>query len=232
MVGLILLPTSPGSADWVDTNGDSAPDSWASSVTGQVQSLADLDAVQQDIDGDGAYNIEELQHGSNPFAYDTDGDGIRDGDEIQLTSGLFSPLLWDSNGDGVSDHDAFYNFFGVTYPGGQLPSFPGASYSDADGDGTKNPFDPYPTDPLNNDSDSDGLDDSYDPALGDSNNWSTVNSNSWYGNALGDADFDNILNFWDAYPWDSNNGNYWDSDNDGIANESDPFPNGGVNLVL
>jgi hypothetical protein len=224
MVGLILLPTSSGSAYWVDTDSDSAPDSWASSVTGQVQSLADLDAVQQDIDGDGAYNIDELQYGSNPFAYDTDGDGIRDGDEIQLTSGLFSPLLWDSNGDDVSDHDAFYNFFGVTYPNGQLPSFGGASYSDYDGDGIKNPFDSYPTDPTNNDADGDGIDDATDPALGDYYNWSPNNSNSWYSDALGDSDADNIQNFWDAWPWDSSNGNYWDADGDGIGNESDPFP--------
>ena len=60
--------------------------------------------------------LRSFSTGANPFSYNKDGDGMRDGDEIHLASGLFSPLLWDSNGDGVSDHDVFYNFLASLTP--------------------------------------------------------------------------------------------------------------------
>jgi hypothetical protein len=189
--------------------------------------LETLNAIHYDIDGDGAYNSEELAYGSDPFDLDSDDDGLTDGVEIHLaiqgSSKAYSLTAWDSNGDAVSDHDDFYGSFSVTYPGGQLPPFSGARYSDYDGDGIKNPFDSYPADPLNNDADGDGIDDSTDPALGDGSNASPHNGQSWYGGALADNDNDTILNFWDPWPGDASNGSN-DSDGDTIANGSDPFP--------
>jgi hypothetical protein len=227
LLATLFLPPFPlAHSFWSDTDGDGAPDAW----TGQnntTQSMAQLDAQNADIDGDGAYNEEELAYGSDPLDYDTDNDGLNDGDEIHLAilqSGrAFSLTSWDSNGDFVSDFDDFYNFFGVTYSGGELPNFAGASYSDYDGDDIKNPYDAYPADPLNNDTDRDGLDDRIDPVLGDPSNTSPYNSIAWGSSALGDADTDAILNFWDQWPNDATNGSN-DSDGDTLTNDIDPFP--------
>lgn len=223
---LFLPPVPLVHAYWADTDGDGQPDSWTYQDN-TTQSLAQLDSQNLDFDGDGAYNDEELAYGSDPFDYDTDDDGLNDGDEIhiaiQQSGKAYSLTNWDSNGDCVSDFDDFYGCFSVTYPNGQLPYLTGASYSDYDGDGVKNPFDPYPTDPNNNDADHDGIDDSVDPAPGDSSNYSSANAMNWGADALGDADSDAILNFWDQWPYDASNGSS-DSDNDGISNLNDPFP--------
>lgn len=216
------------SSSWIDTDGDSngLGDLWIDQ-SGMSYTPLDLDAIAQDIDGDNATNEEERQYHSNPFVYDTDSDGLNDGDEIHLaiqqSGNNFSLNQWDSNGDGVSDHDQFYGFTGVTYSSGGLPNYPNATYYDYDGDGVKNVFDSYPYDPTNNDSDSDGIDDTQDPDANSALNYSYHNDTNWMGNALGDDDTDSILNFWDTYPNDSNNGS-GDSDNDGVINEEDPFP--------
>ncbi|MFO1486344.1 MAG: RHS repeat-associated core domain-containing protein [Verrucomicrobiaceae bacterium] len=226
IVTLALLPVQRLSSNWIDTDSDTVNDAWQDS-SNVVHSLSALDAQEQDIDHDGAYNNEELNYGSDPFAYDTDNDGLNDGDEIHLANEQggkgYSLTDWDSNGDEVSDHDDFYSSFSVTYPDGMLPNFTGASYSDYDGDGIKNPFDAYPADPLNNDADQDGINDNQDPALGDATNYSSYNSTAWNGNALGDDDNDAIVNFYDQWPSDSSNGSN-DSDNDGFNNDIDPAP--------
>lgn len=226
IVVLALMPAPSVRSVWIDTDSDTIKDSWEDTVNSTTHSMAALDAMNLDVDGDGAYNSEELNYGSDPFDLDSDNDGLNDGDEIHLANEQamkgYSLLMWDSNGDGVSDHDDFYGFTGVTYPGGALPSFPNATYSDYDGDGIKNPFDPYPMDPTNNDGDGDGITDDVDPAPQDASNTSSYNGTAWHGNALGDADYDGVYNFWDAWPDDSSNGSN-DSDNDGIPNDTDPF---------
>jgi hypothetical protein len=224
---LILLPVPTVRSGWIDTDNDAVNDTWEDTANSTSHSVASLDATNIDIDNDGAYNSEELANGSDPFDLDSDDDGLTDGDEIHLANEQngrgYSLVNWDSNGDSVSDHDDFYGCFSVTYPGGQLPAFSGATYSDYDGDGVKNPFDSYPADPANNDADLDGINDNTDPALGDVSNTSPYNGQSWYGSALADNDSDAILNFWDQWPGDASNGSN-DSDGDGIDNNSDPFP--------
>ncbi|MEZ5386724.1 MAG: hypothetical protein R3F13_14525 [Prosthecobacter sp.] len=164
---LFLLPAPWGRSEWIDSDSDTLNDSWQDAES-LVYSMEDLNLQDLDIDHDGAYNDEELNYGSDPFDLDTDDDGLNDGDEIHMANeqyGMgYSLTNWDSNGDEVSDHDDFYGCFSVTYPGGQLPAFDGSTYSDYDGDGIKNPFDPYPADPYNNDADGDGIDDDIDPA--------------------------------------------------------------------
>ncbi len=225
----ILLSLQPllAESSWVDVDLDSIPDQWIDPSTSQTFTLLQLDTIGIDIDSDNATNVEELQYNSNPFIFDTDGDGLGDGDEIHLAiqsyGKPFSLTTWDSNGDQVSDFDDFYGSFNVTYTSGILPQFPNASYSDYDGDGTKNPFDSYPLDPLNNDNDQDGLNDSIDPDSASSANYSFNNYLNWHGDALGDADSDSIANYWDSYPYDANNGSP-DGDGDGLNNESDPYP--------
>ncbi|MCA1963407.1 MAG: hypothetical protein LDL31_05635, partial [Prosthecobacter sp.] len=128
---LIFHPL-PLSSTWVDTDADGILDSWQPNHSGPIFTLLDLDAQSTDIDGDNATNEEERLYGSDPFVYDTDGDGLSDGDEIHLAiqqaGKAYSLTAWDSNGDGVSDFDDFHNFFAVTYPNSQLPDFPGTSY--------------------------------------------------------------------------------------------------------
>jgi hypothetical protein len=185
---LVLLPVPAVHSGWIDTDSDAVNDAWEDTANSTSLSVASLDATSIDIDNDGAYNSEELTYGSDPYDLDSDNDGLTDGDEIHLAiqgSGkAYSLTAWDSNGDDVSDHDDFYGCFSVTYPGGQLPAFTGATYADYDGDGVKNPLDAYPADPLNNDADGDGIDDSSDPALGDATNTSTINGQAWGGSAL------------------------------------------------
>lgn len=79
LICLLLQPLTLSSS-WVDTDSDTMVDSWDDGAT--LYSLAQLDALSTDIDGDNATNAEELQYGSNPFVMDTDGDGLNDGDEI------------------------------------------------------------------------------------------------------------------------------------------------------
>lgn len=55
----------------------------------------------RDSDNDGAYDSEELFYGTNLDVPDTDGDGIKDGDEIYLTN--TDPTDYDSDGDKVAD---------------------------------------------------------------------------------------------------------------------------------
>ena len=54
-----------------------------------------------DSDADGLTDSEEAAYGTNPGAFDTDGDGLGDGDEV-LVYGL-DPTDWDTDGDGIAD---------------------------------------------------------------------------------------------------------------------------------
>jgi hypothetical protein len=54
-----------------------------------------------DSDGDGAPDAQEIAAGSDPGRYDTDRDGIGDGEEIFVFNS--SPVTTDTDGDGSSD---------------------------------------------------------------------------------------------------------------------------------
>ncbi len=58
-------------------------------------------APQEDRDHDGLSDKKEQQLGTNPQKADTDGDGLADGDEIQVY--LSDPLLFDTDNDGFDD---------------------------------------------------------------------------------------------------------------------------------
>jgi hypothetical protein len=103
-----------------------------------------------------------------------------------------------------------------------LPNFPGASYSDYDGDGLKNPVDSAPTvpyDPNTTDTDGDYIADAYDPFPSDPTNYSALNNIVWNSGVLNDDDGDLILNWEDGEPYGP-----LDSDWDGISDLTDPYP--------
>ena len=59
-----------------------------------------LDPYNPDTDGDGVADGDEVNiYFTDPWYWDTDGDGISDGEE--LFGILTNPLVWDSNGDGL-----------------------------------------------------------------------------------------------------------------------------------
>ena len=57
--------------------------------------------TMEDADHDGLSNAMELALGTNPMKADTDGDGVSDGDEVNIY--LTNPLLADTDGDGSPD---------------------------------------------------------------------------------------------------------------------------------
>ena len=101
-----------------DLNGDGRVD----------EGELDPNAIDDDSDGDGVLDIDEINQGIDPNVTDSDGDGIDDG--VELSYGL-SPYDRDSDDDGVID--------------GREPQW----NQDSDGDGVINALDP--------DSDNDGL---------------------------------------------------------------------------
>ena len=61
-----------------------------------------LDPTNPDTDGDGVADGDEVNiYLTDPITGDSDGDGLVDGDELFATS--TDPLVWDTDGNGVSD---------------------------------------------------------------------------------------------------------------------------------
>ncbi len=100
-----------------------------------------------DRDHDGLTNDQEEQLGTNPDDPDTDGDGLRDGDEVNTHK--TSPLRADSDADGLKDGDEVMKH--KTDP----------NKGDTDGDGLNDGDEvmKYETDPNKGDTDGDGLND-------------------------------------------------------------------------
>ena len=123
---LSTMPLVSDPAGW-DSDGDGTPDTgW-------------------DSDADGLFDGGEWSlNGAHPLLVDSEGDGIRDGDEI--AAGL-RPDLRDTDGDGLWD-----GFRDIDGDGRFSP--PVDVGEDVDADGT---MDPEESDPLVADTDSDGL---------------------------------------------------------------------------
>ena len=121
--------------------------------------LADLCAAWEDPDGDGLLNVQESQHGSNPFNVDSDSDGLDDYSEIHIYG--TDPVLSDTDEDGMPDSWEIENGFD--------PNIGSDGEQDADGDGLANAQEySADADPYLFDSDGDGLCDGEDstPATG------------------------------------------------------------------
>lgn len=119
-----------------------------------------------DDDNDGLNNTEEINHGTDPFLDDTDGDGIIDGDEVSLYN--TNPVISDSDGDGMNDGwEVYYD----------LNPLQNDAYVDSDNDDLSNieeyswdsqGGDPMETslNPKNPDTDNDGMTDGKEVYVG------------------------------------------------------------------
>jgi outer membrane protein OmpA-like peptidoglycan-associated protein len=100
-----------------------------------------------DKDKDGLTNSQEDDLGTDPENADTDGDGLKDGEEFMTYN--TDPLKADSDGDGLND-GAEVN---------QYTTDPNMADTDGDGLNDGDEVNTYYTDPLNADSDDDSLTD-------------------------------------------------------------------------
>ncbi|MEM6639663.1 MAG: S8 family serine peptidase, partial [Pseudomonadota bacterium] len=103
-----------------------------------------------DADNDGLSNREEYEQGTDPRDVDTDGDGLSDGDEVNVFQ--TDPGNVDTDGDNLSD-GAEVNQFGTD-----------PTVLDSDGDGLADGFEvsTTQTNPAESDSDGDGLGDGWE----------------------------------------------------------------------
>jgi len=81
-----------------DSDGDGLPDDWE--LANGLDPNNPVDALD-DQDEDGLSTIAEYQSGLNPFNGDSDGDGLKDGREVNDLG--TNPLLGDTDGDGLWD---------------------------------------------------------------------------------------------------------------------------------
>jgi len=146
--------SNPGKGD---SDSDGAPDGWEYFYGFDPNNPLD---AWNDPDGDGLPNVIEYLAGSNPLMYDTDGDGLSDGDEVLIYGsdptnpdtdgdGLFdgfevflgtSPTNRDTDGDGMPDGYEVLDAFGNLRPIDQRlnPLDPTDADDDYDGDGLTN----------------------------------------------------------------------------------------------
>jgi hypothetical protein len=66
-------------------------------------------ATPDDLDADNLADALEWDLGLDPNTPDTDGDGVADGDEINIYG--TSPTLFDTDGDGASDGEELFGIF-------------------------------------------------------------------------------------------------------------------------
>lgn len=85
----------------VDENMDQTMNDDVKEESGTTTEEDTLDDANQDNDGDGLSNREELVLGTDINSVDSDGDGLFDKEEVQVYNTF--PLDPDSDGDGISD---------------------------------------------------------------------------------------------------------------------------------
>jgi len=107
--GIMTLPPSATIRDVVirdrDNDNDRLPDGWEMWQFGSLESsgpgpVPGSDAYT-DADSDGLNDYEELAYGADPHNPDTDGDGLKDGEEHLVYHTLAANA--DSDGDGLND---------------------------------------------------------------------------------------------------------------------------------
>ncbi len=221
------LPAFSG-ATYSDYDGDGIKNPFDPYPTDPTNNDADGDGIDDSTDP--ALGDASNQSPYNGMAWYGNALGDDDGDAILNFWDQWpadpSNGSSDSDGDGIDNSsDPFPNDHSNYSPINGIYWY-GDVFGDADWDGTSNYADAWPYDASNgasNDSDGDGIEDSLDPAPGDSSNYSSANGTNWYSYALEDADNDGTNNFNDPWPSDPYD-NLPDFDGDGWSNENDPFP--------
>jgi outer membrane protein OmpA-like peptidoglycan-associated protein len=135
-------------AGFVITPEDPNKDSDNDGIPDKIEKQLGTDPHNPDTDGDGLTDGDEVNvYKTNPLKADSDGDGLNDGDEVKVYK--TNPNVADTDGDGLSDGDEVNKYH--TDP----------LKKDTDGDGLNDneEIQKYHTDPLKADTDNDGLND-------------------------------------------------------------------------
>ena len=139
-------------------------------ILGCAQEKVPMGVVKADPDNDGLTNEEEQRYGTNPQNPDTDNDGLKDGDEVNVYG--TSPVDFDTDGDGLGDGEEVTKYGtdpkdldtdndGLEDGYEVMSSRTNPKKVDTDGDtlSDKDELERYYTNPNEADSDGDKLDD-------------------------------------------------------------------------
>ncbi|MFT7623579.1 MAG: outer membrane protein OmpA-like peptidoglycan-associated protein, partial [Myxococcota bacterium] len=175
--------STPTEVDIQDYDGDgklncSDPDDDQDGLADSDEATEGTDPFDADTDDDGLSDGQEVNvHGTDPLDADTDGDGVQDGTELGEVDGtddtdtavfvsdadpstVTNPKNADTDGDGVSDGEEDTNANGRVDEGEGNPLDPADGLMDTDGDELIDRIElEIGTDPLDQDTDDDGLND-------------------------------------------------------------------------
>ncbi|MCU0799931.1 MAG: hypothetical protein MUC62_09725, partial [Candidatus Thermoplasmatota archaeon] len=145
----VKLGTDPLNPDTEGDGTDDGPEVWNGLNPLSVEGPSE---DHMDLDGDGLPDELELELGTDPLVNDTDGEGLKDGEEVfELGT---DPLDTDTDGDGLTD--------GIEAVSGASPRL-----NDTDGDGLSDGIElVLGTDILSRDTDRDMLSDGEEVRLG------------------------------------------------------------------
>jgi len=172
--GALYIATTDGLLVAIEISGDNDGDGilqWWETRYGF--SDADPTDALLDPDNDGLNNVAEFQALTEPYVFDTDSDGLSDGDEVNVY--LTNPLNADSDSDGIPDGEEV-NVIG---------SDPLVVDTDADGLTDFDEVNVHGTDPLSADTDADSMADGWEVANG---------LNPLIDDANSDSDSDGLIN--------------------------------------
>ena len=129
--------------------------------------IENMDAIglRNDDDEDGLYNYAEVLLGTDQANPDSDGDGLKDGDEAQFT--MTDPTLPDTDNNGILDSDEDFDSDKISnIEEIRIGTYPYSDDSDMDGIIDGEEVYQYESDPLNPDSDGDTIQDGDELKLG------------------------------------------------------------------
>ncbi|MFT4040637.1 MAG: hypothetical protein QM692_20825 [Thermomicrobiales bacterium] len=162
-------------------------------------------ATAEDRDGDNYPDALEAEAGLDPTNPDTDGDGVADGDEMNLYS--TGPLNWDTDGDGISDGEELFGIKTdplVNNDGSAAPASTTAPATETLSTSAPSATEPTTSDVVATDTDNDGVADAdevniygTDPNLADSDGDGLTDGNELFATST-----DPLV---------------WDTDGDGAA---------------
>ncbi len=110
-----FIPTDTTSVDTLPDSIDTIPDTTTVNPTSTNPEDSILFGEPVDTDSDGIIDVDEAEFGTNTLNWDTDGDGLSDGDEVMVWQ--TNPQIFDTDGDGYSDGVEVSNGYNPTGPG-------------------------------------------------------------------------------------------------------------------